>query len=150
MTEGLKQVKFNKTNKSLIYEILMPKSWVLADFSPTENLIEIEDNKTFNKFWIPIFELFKKDFILGRKQKIINLEEKYMFDAYLHEIKSDFRRKRYYLQAIFKMMPKPNLQEFPKGINFFKDIKPIKYDEKDLYFPHLDKPYIKDNDDLPF
>jgi hypothetical protein len=106
-------------------EALLPKGWLLSDFSPTENLIEIENINDGSRFWMTPFELFYKDF--STKQKVVIIkkgatftsDKDFQVKATVAYFTAETRRKRCYLQAIFE----PDDKEVPAGVSHLEEPK---------------------------
>lgn len=97
-------------SKEQYYEVLLPKNWVLNDYSPTENLVDIEDESDGVRFWTEMRRLLKIEighqlsfYTPGKKEESV---EVYKLDATI-------RRKRCYVQIFFQPI---NLTEFIVGL----------------------------------
>ena len=93
-------IKMNET--IIIMEILLDKNLIPGDFSPSENLIKIIETEYDSRTWIDAKNIFSFDVEINKKIRVINFKEKVKFDAYLLKYDCSVRKKRHYLQAIFK------------------------------------------------
>lgn len=98
-------------------KMLLPKGWELSDFSPTENLIEIEDTNDGSRFWCEPKALFRREIKLGENVNVV--ENNIVTTAKATRFDAKIFRKRCYLLAIFE----------------FDETNPVPFDAK-IHWPH--------------
>lgn len=94
-----------KKGDEYIIKTPIPASWEISDFSPTENLIEIQDLLNGERFWIEPKSVFVTPFIVGFAIRILN-QDRSIIDVKLREFGSLKFRGRQYITAVFKLLKK--------------------------------------------
>ena len=92
-------------HNNISIKVLLPKYLLLSDFSPTENLIEIEDTKEGERFWVEPKVFFKRDIQIGKE--IFILENNMVSTAKVERFDGIIYRKRCYLLAFLKFFAEP-------------------------------------------
>ena len=130
-------ITWNKETQETILEILLPKNWLLSDFDPKENKIEIEDTSDGERYWIDPNQLFRfwGKLEIGAKRKVADFSNWIMFDAYLSKFDGEIRKKRCYLKAIF--LPFGALETIDSKTAYAKTSNVI---YEGLYQPALSQP----------
>lgn len=81
---------------------LMPKGFIVCDFSPSENLLEIEDESDGARFWADSKEIMKAEYIPGKEYNVLRPDG----SAIIVEFKSfttTVYKKRCYVCPVFKI-----------------------------------------------
>lgn len=84
---------------------LLPKGWWLNDFSPTENLIEIEDRNDGDRFWVEPKELFRRNIKIGT-EVFIYIGKQLVQPAEIEKFDACIFHNRCYLLAVLKQKEK--------------------------------------------
>jgi hypothetical protein len=90
-------------NEKLCYPLLMPKGLVSCDYDESENLLELEDSETGERFWVSAIGLFQISFEKGKEIIIKDhvggkiVEEKHICTGFEEWI---FRKRQYVLAVI--------------------------------------------------
>ena len=81
---------------------ILPKNILLSDVSPKENLIELEDTSTGQRFWVDMIQLLGVQMNM-RIGYVHPVKEKIYYKPFLiYKINAEIKRKRCYIKIYFK------------------------------------------------
>lgn len=79
---------------------LLPKGYYLTDYSPTENLLELEDTNKGDRFWLEPSAIFRRDLKIGTS--IFVMENSLVSTAIVKRFDANIFRKRCYALAVLE------------------------------------------------